>query len=84
MVVNGRPSAGSGESTIRVRLIPLVDASQDLRFLRKWSELEREALEPNPFFAPQMILPAARHLGDGDSTHILVAESADRLSSSCQ
>jgi CelD/BcsL family acetyltransferase involved in cellulose biosynthesis len=57
----------------------VADASRDPRFLCRWAELEREALEPNPFFAPQMVLPAARHLEDGDSTQLLVAESADAL-----
>ena len=37
---------------IRVSLIPVVDASRDPWFLCRWAELEREALEPNPFFAP--------------------------------
>jgi hypothetical protein len=57
----------------------VVEASRDPRFLCKWAELEREALEPNPFFAPQMVLPAARHLENGDSAQLLVAESADAL-----
>lgn len=59
--------------------MPTPDASRDPRLLDQWAELEREALEPNPFFAPQLVLPAARHLEGGDSTHLLLAESADRL-----
>jgi CelD/BcsL family acetyltransferase involved in cellulose biosynthesis len=73
------PDIGEGVSVIQVRLIPVVEASRDRRFLGKWVELERESLEPNPFFAPQMVLPAARHLEDGASTQLLVAESADGL-----
>jgi CelD/BcsL family acetyltransferase involved in cellulose biosynthesis len=47
--------------------------------LHEWTELEREALEPNPFFAQQLVLPAARHLGGGSSVRLLVAESGGRL-----
>jgi CelD/BcsL family acetyltransferase involved in cellulose biosynthesis len=54
-------------------------ASRDRRLLASWAELEREALEPNPFFAQQMVLPAARHLEGGAATHLLVADSSDRL-----
>jgi CelD/BcsL family acetyltransferase involved in cellulose biosynthesis len=64
---------------IRVRLVPIADVNHDLGFLKKWAELEREALEPNPFFAPQMVLPAARHLENGNSIQLLVAESGDAL-----
>jgi CelD/BcsL family acetyltransferase involved in cellulose biosynthesis len=69
----------SGSSGIAVRLLPVSAASRDSRFLSQWAELEREALEPNPFFAPQMVLPAARHLEDEGSPHLLVAESHDGL-----
>lgn len=62
-----------------MRLVPLLDVHRDARLLARWAELEREALEPNPFFAQQMVLPAARHLRDGASTQLLIAESADRL-----
>jgi hypothetical protein len=68
-----------GVQLIRVRLVPAPAASRDVRLLHNWAELEREALEPNPFFAQQMVLPAARHLDGGDAIHLLLAESADRL-----
>ena len=54
-------------------------ASRDRRLLAGWAELERDALEPNPFFAQEMVLPAARHLEGGAATHLLVADAADRL-----
>jgi CelD/BcsL family acetyltransferase involved in cellulose biosynthesis len=47
--------------------------------LDRWAELEANALEPNPFFAPQMVLPAARHLEDGRAAQLLVAEQGGEL-----
>jgi hypothetical protein len=57
----------------------VLDASRDPRLLYQWAELEQEALEPNPFFAQQLVLPAARHLGAGTSVSLLIAESGARL-----
>ena len=64
---------------LRVRLIPVRDAAADPRLLDRWSELEAGALEPNPFFAPQMVLPAARHLEHGQAAQLLLAEDGDAL-----
>lgn len=71
--------ARGGRLILSVRLVPVRAAGGDARLLDRWAELEREALEPNPFFAPQMVLPAARHLEDGDATQLLVAESGGEL-----
>lgn len=64
---------------LRVRLIPVRDAAADPRLLDRWAELEAGALEPNPFFAPQMVLPAARHLEHGQAAQLLVADDGDAL-----
>ncbi|MDP9210228.1 MAG: hypothetical protein M3O65_17420, partial [Actinomycetota bacterium] len=64
---------------LHVRLIPVRDAAADPRLLDRWAELEAGALEPNPFFAPQMVLPAARHLEHGQAAQLLVAEDGDAL-----
>jgi CelD/BcsL family acetyltransferase involved in cellulose biosynthesis len=64
---------------VRVRLIPVRDAQADARLLERWAELERDALEPNPFFAPQMVLPATRHLEDGQAVQLLIAEQGAEL-----
>ncbi|HEX3210987.1 MAG TPA: GNAT family N-acetyltransferase [Actinomycetota bacterium] len=64
---------------LRVRLIPVRDAAADPRLLDRWAELEAGALEPNPFFAPQMVLPAARHLEHGQAAQLLLAEDGDAL-----
>jgi len=62
-----------------VRLVPLHDASADGRLRRRWAELEHDALEPNPFFAPRMVLPAARHLAGGRRAALLIAEQGGEL-----
>jgi CelD/BcsL family acetyltransferase involved in cellulose biosynthesis len=64
---------------LRVRLIPVRDAAADPRLLDRWAELEADALEPNPFFAPQMVLPAARHLEHGQAAQLLVADDGHAL-----
>jgi len=62
-----------------VRLIPLREAAADARLRQCWAQLECHALEPNPFFAPQMVLPAARHLAGGRRAALLVAEQGGEL-----
>jgi hypothetical protein len=57
----------------------VLDASRDPRLLHEWTELEREALEPNLFFAQQPVLPAARHLEAGTSVSLLIGEAGARL-----
>lgn len=45
---------------IRLSLAALSDAER-----AAWSALAAVAVEPNPFFEPEFVLPAARHLADG-------------------
>jgi CelD/BcsL family acetyltransferase involved in cellulose biosynthesis len=42
-----------------------------------WRELATRAVEPNPFFEPECVLPAARHLGEPD-VRLLVVTGSDR------
>lgn len=44
---------------------------------RAWRALATDAAEPNPFFEPEMLLPAAERLGDGRET-LLVVRSGPR------
>jgi CelD/BcsL family acetyltransferase involved in cellulose biosynthesis len=64
---------------LRVRLITVRDAATDARLQARWAELEANALEPNPFLAPQLVLPAARHLEHGRAARLLVAERDGEL-----
>jgi CelD/BcsL family acetyltransferase involved in cellulose biosynthesis len=51
-------------------LLPIADVDRD--DVAAWSELARIAAEPNPFFEPQFVLPAAEHLG-GERISLAVA-----------
>lgn len=44
--------------------------------LARWRELAEQAVEPNPFFEPECVLPAARHLGDANAS-LLVVQARD-------
>ena len=54
-------------------MLPLKDLKS--RDLAAWRDLARRAVEPNPFFEPECVLPAARYLGES-GVGLLVA--ADR------
>jgi CelD/BcsL family acetyltransferase involved in cellulose biosynthesis len=45
----------------RMRLTPIEDLSDAQ--LGAWRDLAARAVEPNPFYEPEFVLPAARHLG---------------------
>lgn len=47
--------------------------------LAAWRELAATALEPNPFFAPEMASAAARHLPLGKADRLLAVHDGDRL-----
>ncbi len=54
-------------------------ADLDDETLGRWRRLAARALEPNPFFAPQMAVPAARHLAGGDTDLLLAVHDGDEL-----
>jgi CelD/BcsL family acetyltransferase involved in cellulose biosynthesis len=58
---------------VRTRLLPFDQLSET--DVDAWHELARAAVEPNPFFEPGFVLPAARYLRHGRLA-LLVAESA--------
>lgn len=47
-------------------------ASVDEALLAQWRELAATALEPNPFFEPELVVPVARRLAHGEHDHDLV------------
>ncbi|MFC5141923.1 GNAT family N-acetyltransferase [Actinomycetospora rhizophila] len=75
-----RPVAGHPRQRVdpTVAVTALPSAAHDPGFLARWRDLEHRALEPNPFLAPQMVLPAARHLGPPPSLRLLTAEQDGR------
>ena len=64
-------------TTPSVETINLGDVDADL--LRAWRELADDAAEPNPFFGPEMLLPAARLLPGGSDVRLHVVRSGNRL-----
>ena len=51
------------------RLVPLTEV--DARLRGAWAELAEAAVEPNPFFAPEVLLPAAALLPGGSQVRLL-------------
>jgi len=41
-----------------------------------WRELAARAAVPNPFYEPELLLPAVRHLSGGDGVRLLIATDA--------
>lgn len=46
---------------------------------RAWRELAKRAVEPNPFYEPDCLIPASRYLGSGSDIKLAVAESEGRF-----
>ena len=44
-----------------------------------WRDLGARAAEPNPCNEPDFVLPAMRHLPDGERVHLLVSMAGDRM-----
>lgn len=59
---------------MKTRLVPIHELGE--RDLRSWRELAEGPLDPNPFFDPDFVLPAARGLGAEGEVGILVVEDA--------
>jgi CelD/BcsL family acetyltransferase involved in cellulose biosynthesis len=60
---------------VRAELLPAKELSSG--DLARWRELAARALEPNPFFEPEYLLPLAAGLGQEDELCLLVVRGAD-------
>jgi CelD/BcsL family acetyltransferase involved in cellulose biosynthesis len=58
-------------------IVPVEEISAALE--HSWRELAQRALEPNPFFEPDLVLPASRHLEGGDRVELLVVRDGSSL-----
>jgi CelD/BcsL family acetyltransferase involved in cellulose biosynthesis len=66
-----------GRTSAVARILPVRQVDDQLR--ARWSELASIAIEPNPFFEPETVLPAARLLPGGERTQLLIVESRQEL-----
>jgi CelD/BcsL family acetyltransferase involved in cellulose biosynthesis len=57
----------------RGRVIRVADASEEE--VQAWRELAENAAEPNPFFEPEFVLPAAAHIEAARETVLVVSEA---------
>lgn len=61
---------------VKARVLSLAELSD--RDRGAWRELSDDAVEPNPFFDPDFVLPAAAALDERNEVGILVVEAGDR------
>jgi CelD/BcsL family acetyltransferase involved in cellulose biosynthesis len=66
----------AGHAFRRAGWAPIPIDELEPRHLAAWRELAGRAAEPNPFFEPEFLLPAARHLG-GSQPRLLVVRGPD-------
>ena len=59
----------------RARVIPVAEASE--WDLEAWRDLAARSAEPNPFFEPEFVVPAAAHLEGARGAVLVVLEEAD-------
>jgi CelD/BcsL family acetyltransferase involved in cellulose biosynthesis len=62
---------------VQARVVPVGDVGE--AFVQSWQHLAARS-EPNPFFEPSVVLPAARHLAGGSDVAFLVVQRGDDMS----
>lgn len=62
-------------ATLDHKLLPLREL--DVRDIERWRALAETAIEPNPFFDPDYLMPLARSLGDFDDVALAVVADGD-------
>jgi CelD/BcsL family acetyltransferase involved in cellulose biosynthesis len=62
---------------VHVGLVPLRDLPDET--LDRWRDLAHDAAEPNPFVAPEFVLPAAFHLEEGAGAALLHVDDGDGM-----
>ena len=68
------PQGRKGPAEPAARLIPIAGLSE--AEIAAWGRLASAAIEPNPFFEPDFVLPAARHTTDRDVSLLVVEDEA--------
>ena len=63
-------SQAPGSLCLSTQMLPL--SALDDSLIADWANLSDRAVEPNPFFSPEFLLPAAKWLPDGDAVKLAV------------
>jgi CelD/BcsL family acetyltransferase involved in cellulose biosynthesis len=71
------PLAGAAPEAARVTVAQ--GASEIGALLPEWEVLAKQALEPNPFYEPWMLLPALEALAEGESVSVAAVRVEGRL-----
>jgi hypothetical protein len=66
----GAPDLVVGDLLVRARPLEAIGE----RTLWQWAELEQQAIEPNAYLSPRLVLPAARHLVSEAPVWVLTVE----------
>ncbi len=73
------PANDSPATASRLRVAAWQDVANDPALMAKWAHLAREAVEPNPFYAPWALLPALRAYDTAGRCVLLLIEHGNRL-----
>ena len=77
-VTDRRPAPGrSSWGVVRGRILDVAHLSPPDE--AAWRDLAQRAVEPNPFYEPDCLIPAARHQTFGAEIQLVVAEDGDRF-----
>src|SRR5216684_1529398 len=67
------PSQCRGDSSLKPMSLVVIDNFDILEdYVQAWEELAVEAIEPNPFYEPWMLIPALRALGTGKDLFVVL------------
>ncbi len=67
------PSQCRGDSSLKPMSVVVIDNFDILEdYVQAWEELAVEAIEPNPFYEPWMLIPALRALGTGKDLFVVL------------
>lgn len=72
----GHEGVGGGPA-LHGTVVPVSGVDADL--LARWRDLARRSQPTNPFFEPDVVLAAARHLEDGDRVLLVCVRAGERL-----
>jgi hypothetical protein len=73
----GTGESGQGSTSVYGRILTVRDMTD--AEVAAWLDLARRAVQPNPLFEADCLVPAARHLRNGPDISLVVAEESGRF-----